>query len=303
MESEPMSRFLEKLSEKKVLVSDGAWGTMLQQAGLQTGACPEIWNLTHPDLVQAVAAAYVSAGSDIVETNSFGGTSIKLKHYGLEAKAFDLNYEAVQLSRNAAGSDVLVMASMGPTGKFLFMDEVTEDDLYDAFREQATAFDEAGADAVIIETFYDVQEALLAIRAVKENTLLPCVCSFTYQLSPEGAYTTMMGSSPASVTASLLDAGADVIGTNCGNGFEGMLNLVSEIEACSMGKPILMQANAGLPIVTDGKMVYTETPEYAANLTTQFLSRGVSIIGGCCGTTPDHIAAIRRVTDAWLSHK
>lgn len=296
-----MSRFLEKLKQKNVLVSDGAWGTMLQKAGLQTGACPEIWNLTHPETVQAVAEAYISAGSDIVETNSFGGTSIKLKHYGLEAKAYDLNYEAVQLSRNAAGDEVLVMASMGPTGKFLFMDEVTEDELYDAFREQVTAFDDAGADAVIIETFYDVQEALIALRAVKENTLLPCVCSFTYQLSPEGIYTTMMGNTPASVTASLLNAGADVIGTNCGNGFEGMLNLVSEIAGSSMGKPLLMQANAGLPAIIDGQMIYTETPDYVAGLTAQFLSKGVSIIGGCCGTTPEHITAIRRVTDEWLS--
>ena len=295
-----MSRFLQRLSEKKVLLSDGAWGTILQNAGLQTGACPEIWNLTHPAVVQAVAAAYVKAGSDIVETNSFGGTSIKLRHYGLDARAYDLNYEAVQLSRNAAGDDRLVMASMGPTGKFLFMDEVSEDELYDAFREQATAFDEAGADAVIIETFYDIQEALIALRAVKENTLLPCVCSFTYQLSPEGNYSTMMGNTPVSVTESLLNAGADVIGTNCGNGFEGMLNLVSEIKACSKGKPILMQANAGLPTVIDGKMIYSESPEFAGNLTAQFLSRGVSIIGGCCGTTPDHIAAMKRAADEWL---
>ncbi len=289
-----METIKEKLLSKgSPLVSDGAWGTFLQKNGLKPGECPDHWSLTHPDVVRAIALSYVEAGSDMVETNSFGANRFKLQHFGLETMAAEINKAAAALSREAAGDGVNVIASIGPTGKMLLMGDVSETELYDAFAEQAAALRDGGADAVCIETFTDIAEARQAVKAAKDAGGLEIICTFTFERTVKGDFRTMMGVSPAQMAASLLDAGADIIGTNCGNGMELMAEIVKELRTVSPDAPILVHANAGMPVSVEGETVFPESPEEMAANSISVVQAGASVLGGCCGTTPDHIAAIR----------
>ena len=288
-----MGILLEKLSEDRILVSDGTCGTLLQERGLKPGECPELWNIEHRDIILDIAKSYLMAGSDMIETNSFGGNRFKLQHYGLENRVHELNRAAAEISREACGKNKIVLGSIGPTGKILMTGEVTQEKLSETFSRQFIALAEGGADAIIIKTMSDLDEASLAIRAARENTGLDIICTMTFERTVNGEFRTMMGVSPSEMVKALKEAGADILGSNCGNGTGGMISVLKEIRKADPDIPVLIQGNAGAPEFKGGKTVYNETPEITAGFIPALVRGGANIIGGCCGTTPDHIARIK----------
>lgn len=290
-----MKRIAQRVREGELLLSDGAWGTFLQKKGLMPGECPELWCVTHRDEVLDVARRYVNAGCDMIETNSFGGTSFKLDFFGLKNRCGELNRAAAEISREAAGDERHVIASVGPTGKMLLMGDVTEAELFEAYWEQVVALAAGGADAVCIETMSDIDETCLAIKAAREQGTLEIISTFTFQRTADGGYHTMMGVTPAAAACAAVAAGANVVGANCGQGMEQMVGIVKEMRGAVPGVPIMVQANAGLPMNVDGVDVFPETPEATAGWIPAVVEAGASIVGGCCGTTPEHITAIGKV--------
>jgi 5-methyltetrahydrofolate--homocysteine methyltransferase len=294
-----MNTLLERIARGEVLVSDGAMGTFLHARGLAAGECPESWCATHPDVVREIAQAYIAAGADIVETNSFGGSGYKLKLYGMGDRVREFNRAAAALAKEAMGTKGYVAASVGPTG------HIVEDEggdampaqLYEAFREQVVALAEGGADAICIETMSSLREAVEAIKATRENTSLPVICTFTFETGVKG-FRTMMGLKPDRAAREAAAAGADVVGANCGNGIANMIEIARQMRAAAPGVPILIHANAGAPVVEDGRTVFKETPEYMASRVRELIEAGANIIGGCCGTNPDHIAAMAKTVRA-----
>jgi 5-methyltetrahydrofolate--homocysteine methyltransferase len=293
-----MGKIVDALKTGRIMVSDGAWGTFLYEKGMKAGECPDLWSIDHFDDVVSIAKSYADAGADMVETNSFGGSRYKLEHFGLEGKVGEINEKAVLASKKGAG-DKFVIASIGPTGKLLVTEEVTEEDLYEAFKEQALALEKGGADAVCIETMSDADEACCAIKAAKENTNLEIIATFSFDKTLQGTYKTMMGLSPTDAVKASLEAGADIVGTNCGNGIERMIEIVREMKTAYPDALILVHANAGLPQNVDGKDIFPETPEMMASQVDAIIEAGANVVGGCCGTTPAHIAAIKKVVDAY----
>jgi 5-methyltetrahydrofolate--homocysteine methyltransferase len=290
-----MQSLLERLAKGEILISDGAMGTFLQAKGLKPGESPESWCVTHPAVVKSVAEAYVAAGSDIVETDSFGGTTYKQREFGLSDQVDAFNKASAQLAKEAICGKGYVAASVGPTGQIV-EDEggnVTPDDLYNAFKQQVIALAAGGADALCIETMSSRVEAAQAIKAAKENTSLPVICTFTFEAKTRG-FRTMMGVTPAQAAVAAVEAGADVVGANCGNGIANMVEITREMRAAVPNAPILIHANAGMPVLENGKSVFKETPSDMAARVSDLIDAGANIIGGCCGTTPDHIAAIAK---------
>lgn len=308
-----MGKILHLLEEGRVLVSDGAWGTFLHEMGLGAGECPESWNLSRPEDVLKVARSYVEAGADVILTNSFGGSPAKLRSFGLADKTYEINRAAAAISRKAAaisrktseipqqaaessqqatGDGVLVLGSIGPTGKMLLMGEISEDEMLDGFSIQARGLADGGADGLLVETMSDAREAGLAIRAARNVSDLEVACTFTFEKNVDGVYRTMMGTTVPEAVEAALDEGADIIGANCGNGISGMIDIVKEIRLLNRQVPVLVHANAGLPLLKEGKTVFPETPEEMASRVQALREAGAGIIGGCCGTTPEHIRLI-----------
>ena len=281
--------FLEVIKENKTLVSDGAWGTFLQAEGLRSGECPEEWNISHPDIVKNIAKSYIEAGSDMVETNTFGGSRHKLNMFGLGERTYELNKAGAALSREAAGDDKWVIGSIGPSGAILMMEEGSEDELYQDFLEQVKGLADGGIDAFCIETFSALDEAELAIKAAK-TTGLPIMCTFTF----ENGFT-MMGVTPEVYAEKMLELDVDVLGTNCGNGLDGMVDYVTAIKHVAPDRPIIIHANAGLPVIKGSETLYPETPEHMSSFVPAILKAGACIVGGCCGTTPEHIKSIKNI--------
>ena len=280
---------LDELKQGRVLLSDGAWGTLLQSKGLNPGECPELWNITHRKDVSDIAEAYLNAGCDIIETNSFGASRLKLSQYGLGDRVNELNEAAASISREIAGTDKHVAGSVGPTGKMLLMGDVTGEELYENYKEQSIALEKGGADIIIIETMTDLDEATFAVKAARENTNCTVIVTMTFSKDLKGEFFTMMGVSPFEMVNSMKAAGAHIVGSNCGNGIRDMISIVTEIRAVDRNIPVIIQANAGLPEYIDGKTVFRESPEMMASYIPDLLKEGANIIGGCCGTTPEHI--------------
>jgi 5-methyltetrahydrofolate--homocysteine methyltransferase len=268
---------------------------MLQELGLPAGECPEGWNLTHRDRVLEVARAYVEAGSRIILTNSFGGNRFILEGHGLSDRAEEICRTSAEISREAAGRDAWVFASVGPTGKIVMMGEIEESDFYDAFKAQVLALAEGGADAILCESMSQIEEIELAVRAVKENTDLPAVGSMTFD-SGENHDRTMMGVTPEQAVEKLSAAGADIVGANCGGGIEHFIPVAKRMRAVT-DKPIWMKPNAGLPILKDGKQFYPEPPDKFAAAIPELIRAGANIVGGCCGTSPDYIRKIAEIME------
>lgn len=290
-----MGKIKDSVAQKGTLVSDGAWGTFIHQKGLSADECPESWNLLRPDDIYDVALSYVKAGADMILTNSFGGSPFKLAPYGLDDKVYEINKAAAEISRRAAGNEVLVAGSVGPTGKIMMMGDVTEQEMFDGFVEQIRGLIDGGADAIIIETMSDMDEARVAVRAAKSVSDKEVVCTFTFSLTPAKEYRTMMGTTPAETVEMLVAEGADVIGANCGNGTAGMIEIVKEIRAVNSTIPVLVHANAGMPLLREGISIFPETPHEMSEQISDLVSAGASIVGGCCGTTPEHISKIAGV--------
>lgn len=277
-------------SSRKVTVTDGAWGTQLDALGCPPGLCRERWNLERPEAVQEVAGRYVAAGSQVILTNTFTGNRVILARHGLADRVAELNRAGAAISRGAAGQDVRVFGSMGPSGVIVMMEELDTKELHDAFGEQAAALAEGGVDAIVCESMTELAEAVIAVRAAKQYTQLPVVASMVFDSGSDRCFTAM-GDSVERSAAALTDAGADVLGTNCGIGIAEVIAPAIRLRQ-STDLPVWIKPNAGLPELINGEVVYQESPEEFATHARKLLKIGVDYLGGCCGTTPDHIRAL-----------
>lgn len=288
------NNFLELLSQR-IMVADGAMGTMLQENGLKAGDCPESWNVTQFDIVKKIHKSYLEAGADIILTNTFGGNKIKLEKLGYGKNLEEFNKRAVQIALESADDykranqrQVFVAGSVGPTGEILEpYGPVKNEEAYEAYQKQIKVLASSGVDLIILETFYDLNEIKIALKAVKENSDLPVFASMSFEESLKTIY----GITPEKAIEILFQEGADGVGANCGSGPEILYQIISRMRTIT-DAPLLVEPNAGIPYMVDNKVVYPATPQEMAEYTEKFIQLKVNIIGGCCGTTPEHIRAI-----------
>lgn len=283
---------IQKLLGSVPVLTDGAWGTQLQARGLAPGDTPDLWNLSQPLKVAEVARAYVEAGSQIILTNTFGGNRFRLAEARAADRVVEINEAGVRISREAAGGNVLVFASIGPSGKMLVNGDVTAEELLAAFSEQAAALARGGADGLVVETMSDLEEATLAVRAAKK-TGLPVVASMVFDFGKDHDRT-LMGTTPEQAAAGLMEAGADVIGSNCGQGIAGFVQICARLKAAAPNCPVWIKGNAGLPKVISGRITYETTPQEFASFIPALMDAGANFIGGCCGTSPEFIREASR---------
>lgn len=288
-----MSKLADILATRPVLL-DGAMGTQLQAAGMPAGVSPEIWALEHADVLAGVHKSYLAAGSDAILTCTFGGNRWKLDVAGVDEDVASLNRRLAQIAREAAGERI-VIGDIGPTGEMvapLGLRERTE--FVEIFTEQATGLADGGADALIVETMHDLTEILAAVEAAK-TTGLPVLASMSFQADADGGgYHTIMGIDPAAAAKALAEAGADFVGTNCGVGIEDMIVIVAAMAEVT-DLPILAEPNAGMPKLVNGETIFDATAEHMAARLGDLIAAGARIVGGCCGTTPEHIAKFAEV--------
>jgi 5-methyltetrahydrofolate--homocysteine methyltransferase len=264
--------------------------------GLPQGSCPDEWNISHPVIVRKIAENYLTAGSDIVMTNTFGANYFQLERYGLGKKVKEINKIGAALSREACNGKAICAASMGPSGKLFLMGEVSQEELFEAFSEQAQALKDGGADWLVVETMTDIGEMEIAAQAAVA-TGLPVVASMTYEQTHSG-YRTVMGHTPQDAVTAAVKAGVSFIGANCGSGIDKYVELAFILKRLT-NLPLWIKANAGLPRLIDGKPVYYMSSEIYASHATNILDAEVYVIGGCCGTNPDFIKMLRAVVDIW----
>jgi 5-methyltetrahydrofolate--homocysteine methyltransferase len=280
----------------RALLADGAWGTQFMNLGLSQGEPPEAWNLQNPDAVLSVARSYARAGSDIILTNSFGASSLKLARHGLAEQAYTINKRAAELSVLAAAEastqehQVIVGGDLGPCGKLVVMGEIEEAALYDVFSEQAQALKDGGAHWLVIETMIDRAELAVAVRAAAATGLV-VAATMTYECTSVG-YRTVMGDTPQDCIRTALEAGASVVGANCGAGIDSYVELARQLRGMT-DTPLWIKANAGLPEMIADRTVYRMTADAFCSYIPALLDAGVNIVGGCCGTSPDFIACAR----------
>ncbi|MCX6843387.1 MAG: homocysteine S-methyltransferase family protein [candidate division WOR-3 bacterium] len=292
-----MRPLLERIRQGDVLLADGAMGTLLLGAGLKPGGCPESLNLDRPELLEEIARNYFNAGAEIIQTNTFGAAALKLAAYGLAEQTEEINRGAVQAVRRAIGDKAYVCACCGPSGKLLKPYGDTDPEVIaQSFERQLRALVKAGIDAVNFETMIDLSEAEIAVKAARSvASKLTVVATMTFQPTRRGLFT-IMGNTVPEAARRLTAAGADVVGSNCGNGIELMVEIAREFRKAGT-MPVSIRPNAGIPQLVAGRPVYPETPEFMAARIPDLVRAGVSIIGGCCGTTPEHIQAFRAALD------
>jgi 5-methyltetrahydrofolate--homocysteine methyltransferase len=292
-----MRPFLDRIAAGETLCGDGAWGTQLMARGLKPGDSFERLNLDRPEVLAEIAALYIAAGADLVTTNTFGASPLNLAAHGLDDRTEEINRTAVEAIRPVTIDRALVSGSVGPTGKILApYGDADPTEVADGFSRQIGALVSAGADLICIETMMDVEEARIAVAAARSvSRTIPVMATMTFNATPRGFFTTM-GTTVEQSCAILTDAGADLIGSNCGNGMHVMVELAAEF-AEHASVPIVIQANAGLPENRGGELHYPESPDDMASRVGELMDLGVAIIGGCCGTGPEHIRAIRAAID------
>jgi len=298
-----MKKLLERLKQDKMLVADGAIGTMLM-SHLKIGEPPEFINLTHPEILEEIASLYLDAGADIIQTNTFGASPLKLSLYSLGHKTEEINRNAVLAVRKVVANRAYILASCGPSGRLLKpYGDTDPQDVYNSFERQIKALISADINIICIETMTDLREATLAIKAAKTvSPTTPVIATMTFDFTPKGFYT-IMGVNIEEAVSGLEMAGADIIGSNCGNGIENMIKIAREFKKYT-NLPLIIQPNTGPPKLEGNTPVYQETPEFIAEKAKELVAIGVSIIGGCCGTTPEHTRAIRKMVDSYvLTHQ
>ena len=283
-----MKNFIDEIKDR-ILIYDGSKGYLLQRLGLSGGECPELWNIEHADKVREVYESYRDAGCDVIQTNTFQGSRIQLEKYSLGDKTYELNFEAARLAKEVMANRGYVAASIGPTGKlFEPYGDLTFEKAYQVYKEQIKALVDGGVDVINFETFTDLAEMRVAFLAARALTDIPVICSFAF----ESNGMTLMGTDPYTAALVMSSLGAEMVGTNCSFGPENMIGIVEKMYELG-GICLSVKPNAGIPEVVDGEVTYAETAEGFSRFIEDFVKCGARLVGGCCGTTPEFIGALK----------